>query len=147
MSLRKTFKTDHAAEVNGVWVPVGMNEHNSKPIEIHISRMSKANKRYTKALEAATRPHMAAIQNESMDNDLGAKLLQEVFVDTILLGWKNLPKSELTGNDGDKAELPFNRENALALFAELPELYDDWEDRAKKAANFREAQQEVAAKN
>ncbi len=147
MSLRKTFKTDQRAEVEGVWVPVGMNEHNNKPIEIHISRMSRANKRYTKALETATRPHTAAIQNESLDNDLAAKMLQEVFVDTILLNWKNLPKSELTGKDDDKADLPFTRDNALALFDELPELYDDWEGRAKKSASFREVEKVEAAKN
>lgn len=147
MSLRKTFKTDQNAEVEGVWVPVGVNEHNNKPIEIRLSRMSRTNKRYTKLLEEVTRPHSASIQNESMDNDLGTKLLREVFVDAVLLDWKNLPKSELTGNVADKEDLPFNRENVLALFDELPDLYDDWESRAKKAATFREQERKSAAKN
>jgi hypothetical protein len=147
MGLRKTFKTDAAKETEGVEIEVSVNEHNGKPISITISRMSRSNKRYTKALEEATRPHSAAIANETLDNDLGNKLLREVFVDTVLLGWKNLPKSELTGVESDTDELPFSRENALALFEELPDCYDDWEARAKKASNFREEERKSNAGN
>jgi hypothetical protein len=147
MSLRKTFKTNKDAEINGVEIPVGMNDHNQQPITIRISRMSQSNKRYTKELNRVTKPHQAAIQNDALDNDLARKMLMEVFVDTVLLGWGNLPKSELTGNDADTEELEFSRENALALFAELPELYDDWEQRARGAAAFRDAERENAAGN
>lgn len=147
MSLRKTFKTDKKAEVEGVEVAVAMNDHNNEPILIRISRMGTTNKRYTKALNKVTQPHQAAIQNGAMDNDLARKMLQEVFVDTILLGWKNLPKSELTGNEADTDELEFTRENALALFDEMPDLYDDWESRAQKASSFREQEREVSAGN
>jgi len=147
MSLRKTFKTDKAAEVEGVDIAVGMNEHNGRPIMIRISRMSRANKRYTKALEEATRPHSAAISNETLDNEIGSRILQEVFADTVLLGWSNLPKSELTGNDADSDDLPFSRETALQLFDELPDLYDDWEKRAKSSAAFREREREKSSGN
>jgi hypothetical protein len=148
MSFRKTFKTDQNLEVEGVEIEVGINEFNGEPMTIRIARMSKANKRYTKRLEAVTRPHQSAIQNESLDNELAQKMLQGVFVDTILLGWNNVPKYDLTGVEADKdVLLDYNRENALALFAEMPDLYDDWEDRAKKAASFREKEREDAAGN
>lgn len=147
MGLRKTFKTDKEAEINGVTVEVSVNDHNGQPISITIARMSQGNKRYTKELNRVTKPHMSAIQNDAMDNDLARKMLQEVFADTILLGWGNLPKSELTGNDEDTELLEFTRENVLALFKELPDMYDDWEARANKAAAFREKEREVAAKN
>lgn len=147
MGLRKTFKTDRDAEINGVSVEVSVNDHNGRPISITIARMSQGNKRYTKELNRVTKPHMSAIQNDAMDNDLARKMLQEVFVDTILLGWDNLPKSELTGNEKDTEELEFTRENVLALFKELPDLYDDWEAKANKAAVFREKEREEEAKN
>lgn len=147
MSLRKTFKTDHAAEIDGVEVEVAVNDHNNQPICIRIARMSSTNKRYTKALNKVTKPHMSAIQNDAFDNDLARKMLQGVFVDTILLGWTNLPKSELTGNEADTEDLEFTRENALALFKEMPDLYDDWEARAQKASAFREAEREATAGN
>lgn len=147
MSLRKTFKTDRDAEVQGVWIEVGINDHNQEPIKIHLSRMSAANKRYTKELNRVTKPHQSAIQNDALDNDLAKKMLQEVFADTVLLGWENLPKSELTGVETDTELLEFNRDNALALFRELPDMYDDWEARANKAAAFREVEQKESAKN
>lgn len=147
MSLRKTFKTSKQAETDGVEVEVAVNEHNGNPITIRIARMSTTNKRYTKELDRVTKPHMAAIQNDAMDNDLARKMLQKVFIDTILLGWDNLPKSELTGNDADTELLEFTPENAQALFDEMPDLYDDWEGRAKKAAAFREAEKENTAGN
>lgn len=147
MGLRNNFRTDKALEVEGVEIAVDMNEHNNEPIKIRIARMGRSNKRYSKRLEEVTQPHQSAIANETLDNDLGAKLLREVFVDTVLLSWSNLPKSELTGDPKDTDELPFNRENALALFAELPDVYDDWEARAKKAANFREVARKANAKN
>ncbi len=146
MSLRKTFKTDKSAETDGVWITVGL--HNNKPQEIKISRMTRSNKRYQKALEEATRPHSSAIQNETLEEELGGKLLREVFADTIILDWRNVPKSELTGVEADdKVDLPFSRENVLALFEELPDLYDDWESKAKKSAAFREKEKEANAKN
>lgn len=147
MSLRKTFKTNKVAEVEGVEVEVAMNEHNGEAIKIRIARMSSSNKRYTKALSAATRPHTAAIQNDAMDNDLARKMLQRVFVETILLGWSNLPQSELSGDEADTELLEFTPENAFALFEEMPDLYDDWEERAKKAAAFRDAEREISAGN
>jgi hypothetical protein len=147
MGLRKNFKTDQTRENEGVEIPVDTNEHNGQPILIRVSRMGKSNKRYAKALEEATRPHLTAIANETLDNELGNRLLREVFVDTILLGWSNLPKSELSDDEKDTDDLPFNRENALKLFEEMPDLYDDWEARAKKAANFREVARKANAKN
>lgn len=147
MSLRKTFKTDHVAETEGVWLDVAVNDHNGKPIRVKLSRMSSSNKRYTAELNKVTKPHQSAIQNDSMDNELARKMLRQVFVNTILLDWDNLPKSDLTGNPADVEPLEFTRENALALFDEMPDLYDDWESRAMKASVFREAEREVATGN
>lgn len=147
MSLRKTFKTDKSAEVEGVWLEVAINDHNGKPIRVKLARMSSTNKRYTKALNSATKPHQSAIQNDALDNDLAKRLLQEVFAETVLLDWENLPTSELTGDMGDTEPLPFSKENALKLFDEMPDLYDDWEARAQKAAAFRESEREASAGN
>lgn len=154
MALRKTFLTDKKLEADGVEVPVAINEYNQRPVTITISRMGTVNKRYTKALDQATKPHQSAIQNGSMDNDLARKVVQEVFADTVILGWDNLPKSDLTGHDLDWAkeepgrvaeseDLEFSKENVLALFELMPDLYDDWEKRATQAASFREKAREV----
>lgn len=139
MSLYSQFATDKAAEVDGVWVEYGANEDGSVPA-FKISRMSKANKKYTKALEKATRPHRRAIELETMNNDLAERLFMEVFVDTVLLDWKNIRT-----RDGE--ELALNKDAAMKLFVELPELYDDLQEKAKKASLFREETLEEEAGN
>jgi len=139
MSLHSQFATDKKAEVDGVWVEYGANDDGTIP-GFKISRMSKANKKYTKALERATRPHRRAIELETMNNDLAERLFMEVFVDTVLLDWK-----DIQDRDGENLEL--TKESALKLFNELPELYDDLQEKAKKASLFREETLEEEAGN
>ncbi len=139
MSLYSQFATNKDAEVEGVWVEYGANEDGSIPA-FKISRMSKANKKYTKSLERATRPHRRAIELETMNNDLAERLFMEVFVDTVLLDWKCIKQ-----RDGE--ELEFCKKNALKLFEDLPELYDDLQEKAKKASLFRDETLEEEAGN
>jgi len=148
MSLRKIYATDANKETTGVRLEVGMNEHNGKPMAIVVSRMSRNNQRYQQAFTEKFDPHMTAIQADAMDEMLARKLVRELFVDEILHGIENVPLSDLTGDekDADKV-MEYNRENALALFEKYPDVYDDWEGRAKKASNFREAAKDKAAKN
>lgn len=146
MSLSNQFETDKQAEVDGVWVEYGANENGTIP-GFKISRMSKANKKYTKALEKATRPHRRAIELETMNNDLAERLFMQVFVDTVLLEWRNVPLSDVTGNKDDEGFATFNSENAMMLFERLNELYDDLQEKAKKASLFREETLEGEAGN
>ena len=148
MSLRKIYKTDATKEVDGVKLEVGLNDFNGKPIEIVVSRMSRNNQKYQQAFTAKFDPHMTAIQADAMSEELAKKLTRELFVDVILHSVINLPLSDLTGDEADNDKtFEFTRENALALFDELPDLYDDWEGRAKKASNFRAQAVEKAGKN
>lgn len=147
MGIRKNYGTDRALETEGVTIAVDTNDHNGKPINIIVSRMGTTNKRYTKRLEEVTAPHLTAIQNETLDNELGSKILREVFVETVMLGWENMPKSELTGDDKDTDDLPYTAENAIAMFDAFPDFYTVCEGHAKKAANFRTKAREKAGKN
>lgn len=139
MSLRKIYGTNKAKEVSGVRLEVGMNDYNNKPIFITVSRMSRNNQKYQQAFTEKFDPHMSAINADAMDEQFARKLSRELFADEILHNVENLPLSDLTGKDEDNDKvMEYTRENVLALFEELPELYDDWEGRAKKAANFRD---------
>lgn len=147
MGLRSTHKTDSKAEVEGVWIEVDVNDHNGNPIEILVAHMGRTNKTYTKHLDKVTKPYSASIQNDSLPTEIGDKLLRKVFIDTILKGWKNLPTSDLTGDEDDDSLLEYSPENAMKLFEELPGVYDHWEEVSKKKATFREKEREEAAKN
>lgn len=148
MSLRKNYKTDKKAEIEGVSVIIGINDNNGQPMSITVARMSPSNKRYTKALQAATKPYEASLQMGNMDNELGRKILQRVFAETILLGWDNIPLSDVTDKDEDEGKIAeYSVENALALFELMPDAYDSWESIAQKGATFKEAVRDNAVKN
>ena len=148
MSLRKIYGTNKAKEVSGVRLEVGMNDFNNKPIFITVSRMSRNNQKYQQAFSDKFDPHMAAIQADALGETMARKLTRELFADEILHNVENLPLSDLTGNDEDNDKvMEYTRDNVLALFEELPEVYDDWEGRAKKAANFRDKVVKAASGN
>ena len=141
MSLYKQFATNSEKEMEGVEVQMteAENEDGSIPTFV-VSRMGKSNKRYSKALEAATRPYRRQIELGTMNNDKAEEIFMGVFVDTVLKGWKNV-------RDENGAELPFNKQSATKLFKDLPEVYERLQEEAKLSANFREASLEEEAKN
>lgn len=150
MSLRKMYATDTAKETAGVVLQVGMNDYNNQPIEIVVSRVSHNNQVYQKAFTEKFDPHQAAIQGDTLDEQLARKLVRELFVDEVLKGDKvrNVPLSDLTEDEADNDKImEASRENLLALFEKYPDVYDDWSGRAKKASNFRKTANNKAAGN
>ena len=141
MSLYKQFATNTDKEIEGIEVQMteAENEDGSIPTFV-VSRMGKSNKRYSKALEAATRPYRRQIELGTMNNDKAEEIFMGVFVDTVLKGWKNVP-------DENGAELPFNKQSATKLFKDLPEVYERLQEEAKLSANFRDAALEEEVKN
>lgn len=146
MSLAKQFATNSSKEIDGVAVQYGANEDGSIP-EFIVSRMAKTNKKYAKAIEAATRPYRRQIEIGTMDNDVAERLFMGVFADTVLKSWQNVKLSDVTGNPKDEGFAEFTKENAISLFKNLPEMYDDLQEKAKSASMFREEVLEEEAKN
>lgn len=149
MSLRKTLQTDATAEVEGVWFEFSFNEDLDKPTRFKLARMAISNKRYTKALEAATKPHLHAIQTETLAEETAKRLFMGIFLDTILLDYDGVSLSDVTGNpDEDKVEAPFSRENAQRLLERYPaDLYGPLETQAKRLSMFRAKELDTNAKN
>lgn len=141
MSLYKQFATNTEKEIEGIEVQMteAENEDGSIPTFV-VSRMGKSNKRYSKALEAATRPYRRQIELGTMNNDKAEEIFLGVFVDTVLKGWKNV-------RDETGADMPFTKQTATKLFKDLPEVYERLQEEAKLSANFREASLEEEAKN
>lgn len=146
MSLRNTFKTDSTLESEGKRFVIGVNEDGSEQYVV-LARMGKANKAYIKMVERMTAPHRAAIENNAMPEKLSTKIMREVFANTIVKDWGGLPESEWTGNDADVKMVKYSPEKAIALFEALPDLYDDWAEKARSTANYRAEQLKVEAGN
>lgn len=139
MSLFKQFGTDKEKEVEGVEVSYGFNEDGTE-IKFLISRMTKSNKAYSKALEKATRPYRRQFELGTMNEQKAEDIFMEVFSTTILKGWENV-------QDADGKPIEFSRFKAVDLFKALPDLYQDLQEKANSAALFREEVLEEEAKN
>lgn len=139
--LHAKFKTDRVKEVEGVAIEFSdaPNDDGSIPT-FTISRMGKTNRAYSKALEQATRPYRRQIELKIFKEETAESVFMGVFVDTILTGWQHVR------NERDEP-IPYNKQNAIMLMSELPDVYERLQEEAKLASNFREAELEEEAKN
>ena len=130
MNLYSQFKTDANLETSGIWLEYGTTDDN-KPVRFKIARAGGSNKAFLKAIEKATRPYRKALQNNMMDNAVADRLFKDVFAETVVLGWENV-------KGPDDQPIPFNKANAIKLFNDLPDLFQDIREQANQASLYRE---------
>lgn len=138
MSLFKQYATNQTKEQTGVAIEFGTNEDGTVPT-FYLSRMAKANKRYSKAMELKFRPHQRAIQSKTLSDDLANRLMLEVFVESVITGYENIQDENgkaITTNEG-----------VIDLFTKLPDLHAELEENAKDISLFRDEDVEAAKGN
>jgi hypothetical protein len=147
MSLFKQFKTDSKVEREGILLDYGPNKDlpadadgNHPVIMIRIARAGGANEAYNKRIEALSKKHRRKIQNDAMEISELREMTQQAVADTVVLGWENV-----TDEDGNLMQ--FSRDNALKLFKQLPDLFNDIQEQAAKAQLFRVHVREDDLKN
>lgn len=144
MTMYNTFKTDPELEKKGVWTDYGS-------FRVLLSRAGGANKKFQKLLERLTRPHQKAIQTGAFDNDRATALMREVYATTVVLGWEVKVEGEwvkgIEPSDPGSDLLPMTKENLLATFEELPDLFQDLTEQAGNAMLYRTFLLEESAKN
>lgn len=142
MSMYEQFQTDTTLETQGIVLDYGS-------FRVTIARAGGNNKRFSKVLEAKTKPFKRAIQTETLDNEKGLDVLREVYAEAIILNWETKIKDKFeVGIESPEGELlPVTKENVLATFRNLPDLFADIQEQASKVALFRQAQREDEAKN
>lgn len=139
MSLFKQFGTNAAKVEEGVEIPFGANDDKTIPVFI-VARQHRSNKQYRKAADAALRPYRRQIELKTLADDTAETVLMDVFVNTLLKGWRNV-------QDEKGREIEFSPENAKELFVALPDLYDELQTATNDASLFRDGEREADAKN
>lgn len=139
MSLYTQFKTDKNLENEGVYLDYGMNSQD-KPIRIRIARAGGANQAFARAYEQKTKPYRRQIQTDTLDPKVAERIILEVYAETVVLGWEGV-------EDENGDELPFNRDNCVKLFTDLPDLFADLQKTSQNIAVFRAEVREADAKN
>lgn len=139
MSLYTQYKTNKNLETDGVLLEYGVNSK-GLPIRIRIARAGGANQAFSRCYEQKTKPYRRQIQTETLDSKIAERISLEVYAETVVLGWENV-------EDEEENELPFNKENCIKLFTDLPELFMDVMKASQSIAIFRAETRGADAKN
>jgi len=144
MSLRKQYETSSVKENSGITLELFTNPDGTV-CTVTLSRMSKSNKAYSKALEEATAPHrnpLGQIKPAKQE-----EIFKRVFCSHLVMGWANMPKSDVTGVISDTGYIDCTPENVYTLVTALPDLYMEWQQVVATADNYRIDRLEAEAKN
>lgn len=118
------FGTDKKLEQEGITLDYGDG------LELRIARAGGSNIKFEKAVQAKMRKFGLQAKHDLLDPDQMREVMREVLAETVVLGWTGV-----TNRDG--AALPFNRENCIQLFKDLPDLFEDVLEQSRKAALFK----------
>ena len=139
MNLFKQFATDPQAEKEGVRFEIGVNSQ-GETIAFQIARAGGQNVRYAKSIEAKTKPYRMQIQAGTIDPEIAARLMREVFAESVVIGWEGV-------EDENGRLLTYSPEAAATLFEQLPELYALLQEQAQNVALYRKEVLDNVAKN
>lgn len=139
MSIYEMWGTEAILETGGVWIDYGKEAG-----KFLIARAGGANTKFAKVLEAKMRPHRRLLEGKGkqkkLDNDIATKVLMEAFIEGCLLEWEGV-------TDRDGKELPLTKANAVQLFTDLPDLFNDLREQASSMATFQQEEMEDDAGN
>lgn len=139
-----TYKTDEAAEVNGI-------EYPTAGAVFTIARSGKNNVAYRKAFDKASQPHRRAMAAGKLSDEIAESMLLDLFTSYLLKGWRGVVAdsefaAELFGVDVG-TDVPFNKSNATKLMLALPDLYAELSGVSSNQALYVEQKREEEAKN
>lgn len=130
----KTYQTEEGLEKGGITLDLG------EVGKFKLARAGGANSQFQKRMMVLTKPHRKSISAGIIDPKLADQLLAQAFAETVVLGWEGV-----TGPDGEP--LAYNKENAVKLLTDLPDLFKDIRETSEDATLFRAVNLEDAAKN
>lgn len=134
MSTYRAFSTDEVLESKGITLDFGSAG------KVRIARAGGANKKFEKTMMRLTKPHRHAINTGTIDPKVADEVLHRAYAEAVVLGWEGI-------TDREGKELPFTVDNAMSLFSDLPDLFQQIRKNADNASLFRAEQNEDDVKN
>lgn len=130
-NLDKLFKADSTLEKEGVDFVIQEKGDGQEEISFKIRRFNAQNPRVKAAEAAYYKPYARQIQLGTLPVEKSDEIVMRLFIDVCLAGWNGV-------TDGDGKPMEFTKENALALFKRLPELFETLFKHANDFANYKE---------
>lgn len=124
-NLDKFFKNDENLESGGIWMEV------DEGVKFLVKRFGGFNSSQVKsALAKHYKPYARQVELGTLPLKKEREIQNRVFVESCLLDWKGIVL--------DGKEAPFNKEDAVKLLTQLPELSDALVTYASDAKNYKE---------
>ena len=146
------FQNDQAAERDGIWLDYSV-------FQVRAARAGGSNQKFKRLFNERTRSLKRAIDAEIIDDDTSDTITRDVYAEAIITDWRVRvnDRGEIDPNgkewkehtiEGPAGEfLPFNRDNVLATFERLPDLFRDIFGQVTRGEMFRAALRQRAAEN
>lgn len=116
-------QADEGLEKDGIELAFGNARY------ITVARSGGGNRKYRAALAEAYKPHKAALDRGTLDEETASKMLREVFAKAVVLDWRGWL-------DKNQEEIPYTWDSCMELFKEVPEIFRIVQDEAEKFSNF-----------
>lgn len=125
-SIYDKFGTDKKAEQEGIVLDYGDG------MEIRIARAGGSNTKFEKAVQQKMRKYGLQAKHDLLEPEQQREIFREVLAETVVLGWDGM-------YDRDGEEIPFDKENCIQLFKDLPDLFDDVLEQSRKSSLFKQS--------
>lgn len=131
-SIYSLFEMDKAMEEQGIVVDFGDYGR------FKIARAGGGNQRFAECFTRRYRPYKRQQETDSLPEDVGRRLLAEIYADAVLKDWEGV-------YDREGKPIPFTHAAVVQLFVDLPELFVQIRNAAGDAALYRREEiQEIA---
>ena len=124
-NLDKFFKTNSELEKDGVDFAI------DDTTSFKIRRFSSQNPKVKAAMAAYYKPYAKQVEMGTLPPEKTNEITMKLFVDCCLVSWEGI--LDETGK-----AIEFNKENALKLFKELPDLFETLWKHANSFENYKE---------
>lgn len=139
MSLSRKFKTNLTCETKGIDLDYGDGT------VIRVARAGGSNKQFMKTAQRLFKPHRRQLQLGILSNEKQEELAHLLYAQAVVLGWEGVTAEDI-GEEGTEL-VPFNVENCVKLFVNLPDLFSDLQTQAQNSELFLDTIRETDAKN
>lgn len=124
-NLDKFYKANSELEKEGVDFAIDENT------SFKVRRFSSQNPKVKAAMATYYKPFARQIEFGTLPTEKSHEITTKIFVDTCLVSWKGVV-------DENEKPIEFNKENALKLFKDLPDLLDTLWKHANTFENYKE---------
>lgn len=122
-NLDSIFKTNKEMEKDGIWFEIG-------DTGFLVKRFSDTNMSVKAAYAKYIKPYLKQIELGTLDSAKEKEIMARVFVEACLIDWK--------GVEIDGKEAAFDKEVAVKLLGDMPELLNRLQAHASDFQNYKE---------